>query len=80
MLIDKICRFSKNLLSEHFNGMVARAKFRISNGKIEGINNKIKTLLDDRDMVIRTMNISSFFKIRFSRKEYVQERAITQKM
>ena len=35
--------FSK-LIKRHFDGMAAHAKFRLSNGKIEGINNKIKTL------------------------------------
>ena len=35
--------FSK-LIKRHFDGMAAHAEFRLSNGKIEGINNKIKTL------------------------------------
>ena len=35
--------FSK-LIKTHFKGMVARAKYHISNAKLEGINNKIKTL------------------------------------
>ena len=35
--------FSK-LIKRHFDGMAAHAKFRLSNSKIEGINNKIKTL------------------------------------
>ena len=33
-----------NLLRNHFDGIVAHADFLISSGKIEGINNKIKTL------------------------------------
>ena len=32
------------LLEKHFTGIIAHATFRISSGKIEGINNKIKTL------------------------------------
>ena len=34
----------KRLLDTHFEGIIAHATFRISNGKIEGINQKIKTL------------------------------------
>ena len=60
---DKHMQWFSKLIKEHFNGMVARAKFRISNGKIEGINNKIKTLRRQGygypDEVIQTMNISS---------------------
>ena len=33
-----------NLLLNHFEGIIAHATYRISSGKIEGINNKIKTL------------------------------------
>ena len=36
-------RFS-NLLENHFDGIVTHAEYPVSNGKIEGINNKIKTL------------------------------------
>lgn len=32
------------LLDTHFTGIIAHATYRISSGKIEGINNKIKTL------------------------------------
>ena len=32
------------LLDEHFSGIIAHATYRISAGKIEGINQKIKTL------------------------------------
>ena len=32
------------LLENHFEGIIAHATYRISAGKIEGINNKIKTL------------------------------------
>ena len=33
-----------NLLYNHFNGIISHATYKISSGKIEGINNKIKTL------------------------------------
>ena len=33
-----------NLLDSHFEGIIAHATYKISAGKIEGINNKIKTL------------------------------------
>ena len=32
------------LLNNHFEGIIAHATYNISAGKIEGINNKIKTL------------------------------------
>ena len=34
----------RRLLDSHFEGIIAHATFRISSGKIEGINQKIKTL------------------------------------
>lgn len=34
----------KRLLDSHFEGIIAHATYNISSGKIEGINNKIKTL------------------------------------
>ncbi len=34
----------ERLLSNHFEGIIAHATYDISAGKIEGINNKIKTL------------------------------------
>lgn len=34
----------KRLIDNHFEGIIAHATYRISAGKIEGINNKIKTL------------------------------------
>ncbi|MEG1717009.1 MAG: transposase [Lachnospiraceae bacterium] len=34
----------KRLLDNHFEGIIAHATYDISAGKIEGINNKIKTL------------------------------------
>ncbi len=50
--IMDICEITKNahllwfrrLLDSHFEGIIAHATFKISAGKIEGINNKIKTL------------------------------------
>ena len=50
-IID-LCRATENvhflwfarLLENHFTGIIAHAIFHISSGKIEGINNKIKTL------------------------------------
>lgn len=38
-----LCWFAR-LLETHLTGIIAHATFRISSGKIEGINNKIKTL------------------------------------
>ena len=68
---DKHMQWFSKLIKEHFNGMVARAKFRISNGKIEGINNKIKTLRrqgygypDDEYFFLKIIDSS--------RKEYVR--------
>jgi len=34
----------KRLLNGHFDGIIAHATYNISAGRIEGINNKIKTL------------------------------------
>ena len=50
--IMNLCRASKNehllwfcrLLDAHFEGVIAHATYSISAGKLEGINNKIKTL------------------------------------
>ena len=54
MMIDimDICQASQNkhllwfskLVDEHFSGIIAHATYNISSGRIEGINNKIKTL------------------------------------
>ena len=49
--IMDICTVTKNkhllwfrrILDEHFEGIIAHATFNISAGRIEGINNKIKT-------------------------------------
>ena len=37
-------RWFANLLENHYEGIIAHATYHISSGKIEGINNKIKTL------------------------------------
>lgn len=34
----------ERLLYNHFDGIITHATYKISSGKIEGINNKIKTL------------------------------------
>ena len=34
----------RKLLDKHFEGIIAHATFRITSGKVEGINQKIKTL------------------------------------
>ncbi len=34
----------RRILDEHFEGIIAHATFNISAGRIEGMNNKIKTL------------------------------------
>lgn len=41
---NKHFRWFARLLEEHFEGIIAHATYNISSGKIEGINNKIKTL------------------------------------
>jgi transposase len=41
---NKHLRWFKRLLENHFEGIIAHATYDISAGKIEGINNKIKTL------------------------------------
>ena len=50
--IMEVCHASGNkhlhwfgrLMDRHFEGIIAFATYRISNGQIEGVNNKIKTL------------------------------------
>ena len=34
----------RRLLDTHFEGIIAHATYQISNGKIEGVNQRIKTL------------------------------------
>ncbi|WP_405367105.1 transposase, partial [Ruminobacter sp.] len=62
--------FSK-LLDNHFEGIIAHATYKISSGKIEGINQKIKTLRrhgygypDDEYFFLKVMDVS--------RKKYVR--------
>jgi transposase len=40
---NRLCWF-KRFLDNHFEGIIAHATYDISAGKIEGINNKIKTI------------------------------------
>ena len=37
-------RWFENLIDKHFEGIIAHATYKITSGKVEGINNKIKTL------------------------------------
>ena len=37
-------RWFGNLINKHFEGIIAHATYKITSGKVEGINNKIKTL------------------------------------
>ena len=48
----------KKLLDSHFEGIIAHATYKISTGKIEGINQKKKRSVDT-DMVILMTNIFS---------------------
>ena len=41
---NKHLKWFENLLDKHFEGIIAHATFQITNGRLEGINNKIKTL------------------------------------
>lgn len=61
----------RNLLDHHFEGIIAHATYKISAGKIEGINQKIKTLRrhgygypDDEYFFLKIMDMS--------RKKYVR--------
>ena len=61
------------LLDSHFEGIIAHATYKISSGKIEGINQKIKTLRrhgygypDDEYFFLKIMDMS--------RKPYVRNR------
>ncbi|MBW8384059.1 MAG: ISL3 family transposase [Youngiibacter sp.] len=77
--IMEICYASENkhllwfgrLMDRHFEGIIAYATYRISNGQIEGINNKIKTL---RRQGYGYPNDEYFFLKLFdiSRKTYVR--------
>ena len=59
------------LLDSHFEGIIAHATYKISSGKIEGINQKIKTLRrhgygypDDEYFFLKLMDLS--------RKRYIK--------
>ena len=80
-IID-ICKATENshllwfarLLDTHFEGIIAHATYKISAGKIEGINQKIKTLRrhgygypDDEYFFLKIMDMS--------RKEYVRNQS-----
>ena len=77
--IMDICTASRNshlyifgkLLSSHFEGIIAHATYRISTGKMEGINNKIKVI---RRQAYGLPDDDYFFLRLFdaSRKEYVR--------
>ena len=61
----------RKLLNDHFEGIIAHATYKISAGKIEGINQKIKTLRrhgygypDDEYFFLKIMDMS--------RKQYVR--------
>ena len=41
---NKHLKWFGRMLENHFDGIIAHARFRISAGKIEGINNRIKTI------------------------------------
>lgn len=77
--IIQLCKDTNNkhfekfgrLIENHFDGIVAHARYRISSGKIEGINNKIKTLR--RQGYGYPDDEYFFFKIiQASRREYVK--------
>lgn len=64
-------RWFRNLIDTHFEGIIAHATYPISSGKVEGINNKIKTLRrqgygypDDEYFFLKLFDIS--------RKNYVR--------
>ena len=41
---NKHMMWFRRLLDNHFEGIIAHATYKISSGKVEGINNKIKTI------------------------------------
>lgn len=71
---NKHLQWFGRLLSSHFEGIIAHATYRISAGKIEGINNKIKTMRrqgygypDDEYFFLKLFDIS--------RQDYVRNPA-----
>jgi transposase len=62
---NKHFKWIGKLLKNHFRGIIKHAVYRISNGKIEGINNKIKTIRrmgygypDDEYFFLKLMDMS----------------------
>ncbi|WP_197018203.1 transposase, partial [Selenomonas bovis] len=68
-----LCRETKNrrflwfyrLIQTHFDGIVAHGKFHIANGRMEGLNQKIKTMrrhaygiADDEYLFLKIMDLS----------------------
>ncbi len=56
--------FSK-ILKNHYDGIISHAEYQISTGKIEGVNNKIKTVRrqaygypDDEYLFLKIMDVS----------------------
>ena len=71
---NKHLMWFRKLLDNHFSGVIAHASIPISSGKIEGINQKIKTLRrhgygypDDEYFFLKIMDLS--------RKEYVRNQS-----
>ena len=71
--------FSK-LLNNHFEGIIAYATYKISSGKIEGINQKIKTLRrhgygypDDEYFFLKVINVSRKRYIRNQRSHKIND-------
>ena len=72
--------FSK-LINRHFNGMAAHVEFRLSNAKIEGINNKIKTLRrqgygypDDEYFFLKIIDVKSTSETRHHTEKVIEPR------
>ncbi len=70
---NKHFKWFARLLYNHFEGIIAHATYKISSGKIEGINNKIKTirrqaygLPDDEYFFLRIIDAS---KVAYERNQ-----------
>ena len=68
------------LLENHFEGITAHGSFRISSGKIEGLNNKIKTLRrmeygypDDEYFSLKLMDVSRGGYVRSPKSHKLKE-------
>lgn len=60
-------KWFSNLILKHWNGLISHAVLRLSNGKIEGINNRIKTVRrmsygfrDDEYFFLKLMDMSRY--------------------